>query len=136
MIIYSEIDIKVSPSGDMTLGANKDFELANPSGVLKQDIAFRLRTDYNDFTPHPDIGADLNSLIGEPNTRETASNGELRIINSLTKDGRVAASDLLVKAVPISLYNLVYYVFVRDGMAVLNMTPDFSVDLNRGIISY
>ena len=136
MIIYSEVDIKVSPSGDMTIGASKDFELANPSGVLKQDIAFRLRTDYNDFTPHPDIGADLNSLIGEPNTRETASNGELRIINSLTKDGRVAASDLLVKAVPISLYNLVYYVFVRDGKAVLNMTPDFSVDLNRGIISY
>lgn len=136
MITYSEVDIKVSPSGDLTIAANGDFALADPSGVLKQDIAFRLKTDFNDFRPHPDIGADLSSLIGEQNTRITAQRGEEKIVYSLTKDGRVAGIDLMVKAVPLSLYNLAYYVFVRDGMAVLNVTPDMSFDLNRGILSY
>lgn len=136
MITYSEIDIKVSPSGDLTVAANGDFDLADPSGVLKQDISFRLRTDFNDFGPHPDIGADLSSLVGEQNTRITAQRGEEKIVYSLTKDGRVAGIDLMVKAVPISLYSLVYYVFVRDGMAVLNVTPDMTFDLNSGILSY
>jgi hypothetical protein len=104
--------------------------------VLKQDIAFRLRTDYNDFSPHPDIGADLSALIGEQNTKETAIRGEEKIVYSLTKDGRVAGIDLVVKGVPISLYNQVYYVFVRDGISVLNVTPDMMLDLNEGILSY
>jgi len=136
MITYSEVDIKVSPSGDLTVAANGDFALADPSGVLKQDITFRLKTDFSDFTPHPDIGADLSSLIGEQNTKVTAQIGEEKIIRSLTKDGRINGKDLTVKAVPISLDSIVYYVFVNDGISVLNVTPDMAFDLNRGILSY
>lgn len=136
MITYTERDIKVSASGDLTIAPNGDFELAEASGVLKQDIAFRIKTDFDDFTPHPEIGADLSSLIGEVNERATALVGEQKIIRSVTQDGRVARKDLVVKSMPINLDSVVYYVFIRDGMSVINVTPDMSFDINKGIISY
>jgi len=136
MITYTERDIKVSASGDLTIAPNGDLSLAEASGVLKQDIAFRIKTDFDDFTPHPEIGADLSSLIGEVNERATALIGEQKIIRSVTQDGRVARKDLVVKSMPINLDSVVYYVFIRDGMSVINVTPDMSFDINRGIISY
>jgi hypothetical protein len=136
MITYSEVDIQVSASGDLVLAPNGDLRMAEPSGVLKQDVVFRVMTDYNDFTPHPDVGADLSALIGEQNTRKTAQSGEQKIARSLTKDGRIISSDLMVKAVPINLDSIVYYIFINDGVSVLNVTPDMAFDLNRGILAY
>lgn len=135
MITYTEIDMLVNSNGDLVVAANGDLQLAAPSGCLAQDIAFRVRTDQYDFKPHPDIGANLDSLIGEPNTKATCTTGEQYIINSLTSDGRVNASDLMVKGVPISLSNVVYYVFVRDGLTTVNVTPSVMVDLNKGLLS-
>jgi hypothetical protein len=136
MLTYSEVDIQVSPSGDLCLAANGDFAMAAPSGVLKQDVAFRVRTDVNDFDPHPSIGSDLNSLIGEPNTKALSLDGENKIVNSLTRDGRIAASDLLVKGVPISQDSIMYYIFIKNGSIALNVTPDFALSLNKGITNY
>lgn len=136
MYIYSDIDLKVTPSGDISIGANKDLELAYPSGVLKQDITFRIRTEFNDFTPHPDIGAALEEIIGEPNNRETCSRGEFKIRHSLTSDARIRPNDLIVKGVPISMNNIVYYLFVKDGATVTNVTPNLALDLNTGITAY
>jgi len=135
MITYSEIDIQVSASGDLTVAPNGDLQLAAPSGCLKQDIAFRLRTDQYDFAPHPNLGANLDSLIGQQNNSITRDLGESYIVNSLTFDGRVSPGDLMVKGVPINLSNIVYYVFVRDGMTTVNVTPSVMVDLNNGLLS-
>lgn len=136
MITYSEVDIKVSPSGDISVAPNGDLDMADASGTLKQDIVFRVKTDFGDFEPHPDIGADLVEIIGEPNTRETCMIGEGKIVNCLVRDGRVLNSDLVVKGVPISRDSLVYYIFVKNGTTTLNVTPDMEFDLSRGIISY
>jgi len=70
MAIYIDTDILVTASGDLTVAPNGDFMIAEPSGVLTQDIAFRARTDWNDFEPHQRLGANLQSLIGETNTKE------------------------------------------------------------------
>ena len=136
MITYSEVDIYVSPSGDMQISANGDLQLATPTGVLQQDIAFRLRTNQYDFAPHVDLGANLDSLVGEPNTKALCNTGEQYIINSLTFDGRVSPGDLMVKGVPINLYSIVYYLFVRDGMTTLDVTPGLMLDVNQGLVSF
>ena len=129
---YNDIDIQVTPSGDIALGSNKDLVMIATSGVLKQDITFRLRTDYNDFSPHPEIGADLVELIGEPNTRPVSKLGESKIVHSLTYDGMVRNLDLYVRGVPVSSEKIVYYVFVNDGIEQLNVTPDVVFDMMRG----
>jgi hypothetical protein len=124
MGIYNEVDIAVSPSGDLLLASNKDFSITSGSGVLKQDISFRLRTDPGEFYPHPELGAGLGDLIGEPNSRETCKDGESRIASSLINDGMISSSDLYVRGVPISLESLVYYVFVNNGSMQINVSPD------------
>ena len=132
MGIYNEIDIQVTASGDLGIGSNKDFILIVGSGVLQQDITFRLRTNHNEFTPHPDVGADLEELIGEPNSRQIAKLGEDKIIHSLIRDNRVRNMDLYVHGVPLALEKIMYYVFVNDGTAKLNVTPDVIFDMIAG----
>ena len=132
MSLYNEVDLYVTPSGDLDLIGN-NLRMTAASGVLKQDIAFRLRTSYDDFIPHPEIGADLDELIGEPNSREVSTLGASKITHSLTRDGMVRNIDLYVRGVPISNEDLVYYVFVNDGNVQLNVTPDVIFDMINGI---
>lgn len=132
---YNEIDIEVSPSGDLVIDSDMDLKLAKPSGVLKQDIAFRARTEDLDFEPHPHIGADLQSLVGEPNTKESALSAEDKLLRSLTKDGRIIANDVSIKAVPINNDEIVLYTFINSSnydsklftTAVLNYTNGINV---------
>ena len=121
---YDYVDIAVSASGDMTIGPNRDFQLTSASGVLKQDIAFRLRTNPGEFYVHQDVGSGLEDLIGEPNTRETAAIGEAKIAHSLIYDMFVRSQDLFIKGVPINNESVYYYVFVNNGMEQLNVSPD------------
>jgi len=133
MGIYNDIDMAVSPSGDLVLSANRDFSLTYGSGVLKQDIAFRLRTNPGEFVPHLDLGAGLDELIGEPNSRSTSKLGESKISYSLVNDGRVASSDLYVRGVPVSNESIMYYVFVNNGVGVLNVSPDAIFSVTGGM---
>lgn len=133
MSTYNKSDISVSPSGDMVLDSNRDFLLVTGKSVLKQDIAFRLRTDPGEFIPHLDLGAGLDDIIGEPNTRDTAKSGESKITMSLVGDGMVVNADLYVRGVPVSNEALMYYVFVNNGEGQWNVTPEVLFDLNNGI---
>jgi len=133
MGIYNEVDIAVTASGDLCLASSRDFSLTNGSGVLKQDIAFRLRTNPGEFVPHLDVGAGLDELIGEPNTRETSRNGESKIIHSLVYDGMISNIDLYVKGVPISNESIMYYVFVNNGRYQMNVSPDVVFTMMNGL---
>ena len=133
MPIYNEVDIAVTASGDLTLSSNYDFALTQGSGVLKQDIAFRLRTNPGEFIPHTDLGAGMDDIIGEPNNRQTCKVGESKIITSLINDGMVGNSDLYVRGVPIALDKIVYYTFVNNGYVQWNVTPDVMFDMNNGL---
>lgn len=132
MGIYNLVDVYVSPSGDLKTQSNGDLSVAMASGVLQQDIAFRLRTNPGEFIPHLDLGAGLDEIVGEPNSRETSIIGEKKIINSLTGDGMVSLIDLTVRGVPIALDRLVYYVFVNSMGGQINVTPSVTFNLNSG----
>ena len=133
MGIYKKIDVEVTASGDLRLGANGDFFLTDGEGVLKQDIAFRLRTDPGEFVPHLDLGAGLSELIGEPNSRETSKNGESKIIQSLTNDAMVGRIDLSVRGVPISQESIMFYVFVNGAQGQMNVTPEVVFNMMNGL---
>jgi hypothetical protein len=130
---YNKVDIAVSASGDLVLDSNTDFLTYRGKNVLKQDIAFRLRTDPGGFVPHADLGAGLSDLIGEPNTRENAKIGESKIRTSLISDGMVGNTDLYVRGVPVSQEAVMYYVFVNNGENQLNVTPEVIFEMNNGL---
>ena len=135
MGIYRGVDILVSPSGDLCIQANRDFPIAQGSGVLQQDIAFRLRTNQGEFVPHPETGSGLDELIGEPNSRETAAIGETKITSALTIDGMVSSIDLFVKGVPIAMDKVVYYTFVNAGTSQWNVTPSVIFNTYNGFVN-
>jgi hypothetical protein len=133
MAVYENIDILVSASGDLSMDNNGDFSLTSGQGVVKQDIAFRLRTNLGEFVPHIDLGAGLDEIIGEPNTRETSKVGETKINKALTYDGMISNSDLYIRGVPISNEAIMYYLFVNNGRGVWNVTPEVVFNLTNGL---
>jgi hypothetical protein len=135
MAQYTEIDLLVDASGDLVLDSSKNFEFANSRETLQQDIAFRAATEYNDFEPHPDVGADLQALLGEPNSRENAALGERKLFTSLTKDGRIIPQDLRVKAVPISMHQIAIYTFVNSSNEDVNVFTAAVLDYENGIFN-
>lgn len=135
MAVYDEIDILLSTDGDLRVTANGDLQMAEPSGVVIQDIMFRARTDWDDFDPHPKIGADLQRLIGEPNSKEAGTTAEELLFSSLTKDGRFDTMDLRIKSVPISMDRIVIYTFINASnydSALITMPV---LDYQLGIIN-
>ena len=135
MAQYTEIDILVDASGDLVLDSGKNFKFASARETLQQDIMFRARTEYNDFEPHPDVGADLQALLGEPNSRESAVLGERKLFTSLTKDGRIIPQDLRVKAVPISMSRIAIYTFVNSSNDDVNVFTAAVLDYENGILN-
>ena len=135
MAQYNEIDLLVDASGDLVLDSGKNFKFANSRETLQQDIAFRARTEFDDFEPHPDVGADLQSLLGEPNSRESAVAGEKKLFTSLTKDGRIIPQDLRVKAVPIGMHTIAIYTFVNSSNEDVNVFTAAVLDYENGILN-
>lgn len=123
MAKYNEKDIAFYSDGiegDLVLGQPDsdglvDFKLTGDYESARQDISNRSRTQSGDWRSHPKIGGDLELLEGEPNSRETANKGVQQLLSTLTYDGRFAAGDVTVRAVPTSIYEIQYYCFVEAG---------------------
>lgn len=130
---YNKVDITVSASGDLSIDSNRDFLVGRGKTILKQDVAFRVRTNPGEFIPHLELGAGLSDIVGEPNTRETARLGETKITNSLVYDGMVGKLDLYTRGVPVSQEALMYYVFINNGQTQLNVTPEVIFTLTNGL---
>ena len=135
MAIYDEVDILLSTDGDLNVSANGDLQMAEPSGVVAQDIMFRARTDWDDFDPHPKLGADLQRLIGEPNNKEAGVRAEELFYSSLTKGGRFDPADLRLKAVPVSMERVVLYAFVNALNYDATLITMAVLDYEAGIIN-
>ncbi|OXB95101.1 hypothetical protein B9L23_07730 [Parageobacillus galactosidasius] len=87
-----------------------DLALVEKDQCARQDMTNRIRTQTGDWRSHPELGADLELLEGEPNTRETGYRGAEQILNALTYDGRFNEEDLMIRPVPVSINRIDYYV--------------------------
>lgn len=99
----------------------------------KQVILNRLKTDNPDWLIHPEIGADLVELVGEPNTRETALKGVELIRNSLCNDGFLDWDDVEVKPVPISPSEILFYLKITFRSEV--MVLPILYDIEHGLMT-
>lgn len=109
---YKEQDIRFyteESDGDFGVDESGDFALTSDYESARQDMANRIRTQKTDWRSHPNIGADLELLEGEPNTRETGERGQAQIYETLTYDSRFDILDLTVRAVPTSIEQIDFY---------------------------
>jgi hypothetical protein len=129
-------DIKTDDFGDFILNGKGGVELADSTQCTKQVVIFRLKTAFDDFEPNPDIGADLEGMVGEINNGETRRETETRIRLSLTRDGFLVDSDIFVKIVPTSSDTVVVVVLIsgRIGFNLDEFSASFILDYLTGDI--
>lgn len=111
------------------LGLN--FSEIDSETSIAQTIYCRLKSCTIDWF-YDDVGADLEQLLGEPNTEENANRGSSLIINSLTKDGLISEDNIVVKPIPIDNFTINYYVAISLKNGV-NLKYEVSLALNSGI---
>jgi hypothetical protein len=93
------LDVFLTPSGDLAV-ENGDLALADGVQERFQMARCRVLTDAPDWFHHPELGASLSDLFGEPNSEATARDGTERIVSALTYDGYFSPAEVEVEAVP------------------------------------
>jgi hypothetical protein len=101
--------------GDPDVEGWVDFAFVEKDQCARQDIVNRIRTQTGEWRSHPELGADLELLEGEPNTRETGYKGAEQILQALTFDGRFHEEDLMVRPVPVDIHRIDYYVMLDSN---------------------
>jgi len=133
---YLEQTIEMTDDGDLVLDSGGDLKLATAKRTLEQNVLFRVKTDFADFYPHPEFGADLGEMIGESNTRKNAEKGQGSIFRVLTQDGLVISGDLKISAIPLNQNKLVYAIFINTAAGELRVAPiilnyDYGIEVIR-----
>jgi hypothetical protein len=110
--------------GDLGI-KNGDLALTDGKACAEQDALNRIRTQTTDWRSHPELGADLEDLEGEPNTRVNGQKGVDQIFKALTQDGRFSPEDVTVRAIPVSIEEIDFYTIIdtHDGDPIVIKTP-------------
>ena len=126
------VDLFTDETGEIAIGANGDLLIARDDDVLEQEALWRLNTVKGDWILVPECGADLELLIGEPNTPATGARAEDQISEALTNDGFFSGRLLGVKVAPLNQEQLVAIVELEG------IDADFAVttvlDLKEGLL--
>lgn len=113
----------------------RDIGLVEDLDADKQVILNRLRTDSPDWYHHPTMGGNLTDLIGEPNTRETASIGVSYITAALTYDKLYDNTQLVVRGIPLSPEEIVFMIeIIKYGNRVTRLPLVFN--LQKGLMDF
>lgn len=110
--VKDDIDLFFNSSGDFALDSAGDIASTESDMLLslKQEVYSRLKSDLQDWSLYSWIGAGLNEIIGEPNSRKTAEIGKEKIENALTIGAFLDAEDVNIKYVPVAKDTLMYII--------------------------
>lgn len=100
--MFREVDVEVDSDGDLVIAGNGDLKVATSEQTLKQTILFRVKTDHNEYTPYPYIGANLSPFVEEANTPRKGQAIVDAIVTALTNDPAFSSTEIFVDAVPLS----------------------------------
>lgn len=112
-------DLKLTPEGDLVMDS-VGLETVEKQEYISQSARIRVKIsdpEWFDLTVK-DIGANLEDLLGLPNSPETAELGVNKIGEALTKDGLLDADDIYIRPVPVGRYYIAFYLFIsttEDG---------------------
>ncbi len=101
---YSSTDLFWTNRGDWALDNRGDLmdTSYNPLRSIVQEIRSIMEADTGDWAVYPQIGADLDSFLGEPNNRALAQEITARIKLAITSGNLIRSNDLLVDIIPVS----------------------------------
>lgn len=114
---YDGSDLMFTEDGDIVIGENGDFALVHDRQFVEQSSRNRLKVsdpDWFDFDMQ-EIGANLEDLIGRPNSIETAREGVERISKALTRNDLISREDLYIRPVPLTKYVIQFFVYIQTS---------------------
>ena len=125
------LDIKLTPEGDLVIGANGDLAFVTGDDQVAQEVLFRLKTTPGDWTLSPQIGAGLERFIGQPNTPITRAAIEQAVDSAISSDFLVPFPT--VDCIPIDeneVLIVVEFGSVEDERRIVQITSE--LDLRKG----
>lgn len=109
-------DLAITDSGDLIIDSLGDLAMVpNPYENYAQQAYIRMMTEVGDFAVYPQLGTQLNTLIGRPNTSQTADDGRQIILDSFRLDPVFAGLKIDVKAVPTGPMAIRFDIHVTAG---------------------
>lgn len=72
--MYEALDLYFTADGDLGLSSDGDLRDTrdDPYRSLRQEVYTVAQANYGDWALHPDLGANLEELVGRPNDEATA----------------------------------------------------------------
>jgi hypothetical protein len=102
-----------APSIDSSGTQTVDLAITYGTEVVKQIVYNRIRTQAPDWFVHPTLGGNLDDLIGEPNTKDTAQRGVKSITEALTYGKFLSAGDFSITAVPVNREEVLFAIRIK-----------------------
>ena len=138
MLPYKVIDLRWSSIGDLAISPNGDIDDTSSHVLVSflQEAKTRIQSSLYDWALQPEIGSNLQDLVGMPNNQRTAEYGKTLIINSLTQHAFCDANYIKVTYMPVGPAHLMYRIKIvlpdvtNSSILELNLllqTDDFSL---------
>lgn len=124
------VDLYFTQDGDFVLGENGDLQDTNLEAYrgFVQRVLTRMMSRRGDWSLHTDIGANLTSFVGLPNTEEIGSRIKDRVSSELYQENLLRGSELTVEVVPYANTAIAIILVIRPprtaGQIVLSFTYD------------
>ena len=129
-------DLYFKETGDLAISADGDIAMVDdPWRSFSQQAYIRLKTVIGDYLLYPGLGADLQKLVGQSQSKETGDLGRFLILQALTRDSVLASYPIDVKAVPVSYQSIRFDVYITAGNRtelVLSVLQDLGTDDSVG----
>lgn len=124
-------DIGIDKDGDLIL-TDGDFKEVTGYDFYKQCATNRIKSIQKDWhTDH--IGADLEEILGMPNTQDVAEYGSTKILTSLVFDGLFDAEWIKISPKPLNKMTIAYDITIRIPGFIDHIKIEVSLDLTKGI---
>ena len=125
------VDLHFTEAGDFTLGENGDIKDTTgiPYRGFIQRVLTRVMASKGDWILEPLLGVSLNSFVGQPNTKATATKIRDRIVGELLKEDLIRGSELLVDIFPIANNAIAIAVIISPGGSGRQVNLVFTYDM-------
>ena len=109
-------DLYMTTAGDLAISTNGDLANTQTSWQSSAQQAYlRIMTDIGDYLLYPNMGANLSTMYGMPQSQATGEYGIQLIQSALTRENMFTNNQIKVAAVPISPQTIRFDVFITSG---------------------
>jgi hypothetical protein len=130
---YYTSDIKLTDAGDFALDSNGDLATVMKEELIQQMATICLKTTNPDWF-NDAVAADLEDLIGQPNSRGTAELGKSKIKNALVSTGFFEAADVWVEARVYDEATIIFFLFINSPFSASPIVYQITLDLGSGTL--